>query len=61
MSYLAFPICVSGLKPSGATTRNSWKRHLRENCGALGIPFFDTGPDFVGGLASAEFFLIKKD
>jgi hypothetical protein len=39
----------------------SLSRHLRDNCGALGIPFFDTGTDFVGGLASAEFFLIKKD
>jgi hypothetical protein len=39
----------------------SLSRHLRENCAALGIPFFDTGADFAGGLASAEFFLIRKD
>ncbi len=39
----------------------SLSRHLRENCGALGIPFFDTGTDFVGSLASAEAVLIRKD
>jgi hypothetical protein len=37
----------------------SLSRHLREDCGAVGIPFFDTGADFLGALASAEFALIR--
>ena len=39
----------------------SLSRQLRQDCGALGIPFFDTGTDFTGSLASAEFVLMKKD
>jgi hypothetical protein len=35
--------------------------HLRQDWGALGIPFFDTCADFEGGLASAESVLIKQD
>jgi hypothetical protein len=38
----------------------SLSRQLRQDCGALGIPFFDTGGDFAGSLASAEFVLMKK-
>ena len=40
-------------------TSRSLSRRLREDCGALGIPFFDTGADFNGGLASAEHALMK--
>jgi hypothetical protein len=36
-------------------------RRLREDCGAVGIPFFDTGADFHGAMASAERALIKPD
>lgn len=36
-------------------------RHLREECRRLGIPLFDTGADFPGGLVSAECFLSSKD
>ena len=32
---------------------------LREDCGTVGIPFFDTGTNFHGALASAESSLIK--
>jgi hypothetical protein len=39
----------------------SLSRSLRDDCGALGIPFFDTGADFHGGLASAERALIKPE
>jgi hypothetical protein len=34
-------------------------RRLRKDCCARGIPFFDTGADFVGGLASAELALVE--
>ncbi|HEY1879546.1 MAG TPA: hypothetical protein VGG68_06415 [Caulobacteraceae bacterium] len=33
---------------------------LRDECRALGIPFFDTGADFEGGLVSAELALIGR-
>jgi hypothetical protein len=36
----------------------SLSRRLREDCATLGIPFFDTGVDFHGGIASAELALI---
>jgi hypothetical protein len=36
-------------------------RRLRDDCGSLDIPFFNTGADFHGGLASAEYALIKPD
>jgi len=32
----------------------SLSRGLRDDCAALGIPFFDTGVDFQAGVASAE-------
>ncbi|MBV8924658.1 MAG: hypothetical protein JOZ74_04740 [Bradyrhizobium sp.] len=39
----------------------SLSRRLREDCSALGIPFFDTGADFTRGLASAELALMNPD
>jgi hypothetical protein len=36
----------------------SLSRRLREECGALGIPFVDTGGDFERGIASAELALL---
>jgi hypothetical protein len=36
----------------------SLSRQLRDECGALGIAFFDTGSDFKGSLAAAELALI---
>jgi hypothetical protein len=36
----------------------SLSRRLREECGALGIPFVDTGVDFDKGIASAELALL---
>jgi hypothetical protein len=33
-------------------------RRLRDDCLTLGLPFFDTGADFEGGLASAEEALV---
>ena len=39
----------------------SLSRRLREDCGSVGIPFFDTGVDFIGSLASAELALIKPN
>jgi hypothetical protein len=38
----------------------SQSRRLRDECRALGIPFFDTGVDFEGALASAEHALIQS-
>lgn len=34
-------------------------RRLQEDCAALGIPFFDTGDDFLAGIASAEHALMR--
>jgi len=39
----------------------SLSRRLRDDCDSLGVPFFDTGADFKGSLASAEFALIKPN
>jgi hypothetical protein len=36
----------------------SLSRRLREECGALGIPFVDTGVDFDKGITSAELALL---
>ena len=33
-------------------------RRLREECAAVGIPFFDTGADFQAGIAAAERALV---
>jgi hypothetical protein len=33
-------------------------RTLRDECAALGLPFFDTGANFEGGLAAAEAALV---
>jgi hypothetical protein len=35
-------------------------RHLRDECRALGIAFFDTGADFEGALTSAEHALVQS-
>jgi hypothetical protein len=39
----------------------SLSRVLRDDCAALGLPFFDTGADFHAALAAAEGALIGSD